>query len=92
MNNYENLIKNGLYRNTCLTTDEREINGESCLEPDSPRGETEIEDRCLQILSSPELKAQMSFSDHFLSVVCLSLNFSHFHLLFQNHWASFNQT
>ena len=24
--------------------------------------------------------------------VCLSVNFSQFHLLFQNHWANFNQT
>ena len=24
--------------------------------------------------------------------VCLSVNFSHFHLLLQNHWANFNQT
>ena len=47
------------------------------------------------LFSSPELKAQVSFSDHFLSVVCpsfcLSVNFSHFHL-HQNHWANFNQT
>ena len=47
------------------------------------------------LLSSPELKAQVSFSDNFLSVVCpsvcLSVNFSHFHLLLQNHWAHFNQ-
>ena len=57
--------------------------------------------------SSPELKAQVSFSDHLSSVclsvcppvrpsvclsVCLSVNFSHFHLLLQNHWANFNQT
>ena len=53
---------------------------------------------CLTILfSSPELKAQVSFSDHLSSVVCrlsvrLSVNFSHFHLLLQNHWANFNQT
>ena len=56
------------------------------------------------IFSSPELKAQVSFSDHLSSVVCLSIcpfvclsvrpyvNFSHFHLLLQNHWANFNQT
>ena len=52
------------------------------------------------VFSSPELKAQVSFSDHLssgacLSVrlsVCLSVNFSHFHLLLQNHWANFNQT
>ena len=54
--------------------------------------------------SSPELKAQVSFSDHLSSVVCLSVhpsvrpsvclsvNFSHFHLLLQNDWANFNQT
>ena len=48
---------------------------------------------------SPELKVQVSFSDH-QSSVCLpvcsffrpSVNFSHFHLLLQNHWAIFNQT
>ena len=56
------------------------------------------------VFSSPELKAQVSFSDHLSSVVCLSVrlsvrlsvclsvNFSHFHLLLQNHWANFNQT
>ena len=52
------------------------------------------------IFSSPELKAQVSFSDHLSSVVCLSVclsvcpsvNFSHFHLLLQNHCANFNQT
>ena len=54
------------------------------------------------VLSSLELKAQVSFSDHLSSVVCLSVrpsvrpsvclsvNFSHFHLLLQNHWANFN--
>ena len=31
--------------------------------------------------SSPELKAQMSFPDH-LQSLCLSVNFSHFHLKF----------
>ena len=66
----------------------------------------------IAIFSSPELKAQVSFSDHLSSVVCLSVrpsvrtsvrlsvclsvrlsvNFSHFHLLLQNHWANFNQT
>ena len=56
------------------------------------------------VFSSPELKAQVSFSDHLSSVVCLSVrpsvclsvrlsvNFTHFHLLLQNHWAKFNQT
>ena len=60
------------------------------------------------VFSSPELKAQLSFSDHLSSVVCLSVclyvcpsvclsvrpsvNFSHFHLLLQNHWTNFNQT
>ena len=61
------------------------------------------------VFSSPELKAQVSVSDHLSSVVCLSVrlsvcpsvclslpvcmsvNFSHFHLL-QNHWANFDQT
>ena len=48
------------------------------------------------LFSSPELKAQVSFSDHLWSVVCPSVcpsvNFSHFHLLLQNYWANFNQT
>ena len=47
------------------------------------------------VFSSPELKAQVSFSDHLSSVVCPSVclcKFSHFHLLLQNHWANFNQT
>ena len=48
------------------------------------------------VFSSPELKAQVSFSDRLLSVVrpsvCSSVNFSHFHLLLKNHWANFNQT
>ena len=52
------------------------------------------------VFSSPELKAQVSFSDHLSSVVCLSVrpsvclsvNCSHFHLLLHNHWANFNQT
>lgn len=34
---------------------------------------------------------QMSFSDHLLPVVCLSINFSHVLLLHKNHWAKFNQ-
>ena len=46
--------------------------------------------------SSPELKAQVSFSDRLSSVVCLSVrlsvNFSHGPLLLQKHWANFNQT
>ena len=50
------------------------------------------------VFSSPELKAQVSFSDR-LSSVCLSVHlsvrpsvnfFSHFQLLLQNHWANFN--
>ena len=41
--------------------------------------------------SSPEPKAQMSFSDQNLSIVVV-VNFSHFHILLQNHWANFNQT
>ena len=47
------------------------------------------------IISSPELKAQISFSDHLSSRVCLSVRLSvkisHFHLLLQNNWANFNQ-
>jgi hypothetical protein len=43
--------------------------------------------------SSPELKAQVSYSDHPLSVVRLSVcKLLHFRLLLQNHWANFNQT
>ena len=56
--------------------------------------------RYLSIFSSPELIAQVSFSDYLSSVVCLSVrmsvrpsvNFSQFHLLLQNHWANLNQT
>ena len=44
--------------------------------------------------SSLELKAQINFSSR-LSVVCLFVcpyvNFPHFHLLLQNHWANSNQ-
>ena len=58
----------------------------------------------MNFFSSPELKAQVSFSDHLSSVVCLSVrlsvhpsvclsvNFSLFYLLLQNHLANFNQT
>ena len=45
--------------------------------------------------SSPELKVQVSYSDRLLYVrpsVCLSVNFSHFHLLLHNQWANFKQT
>ena len=49
-----------------------------------------------RILSSPELKVQVSFSDRLSFVVCLSarpsLNFSYFRHLLKNHWAKFNQT
>ena len=56
------------------------------------------------VFSSPELKAQVSFSDRLSSVVCpsvcpsvclsvcLSVNFSYFRLLLKNHWANLNQT
>lgn len=37
------------------------------------------------IFISPELKAQTSFSDHFLSRVCLFVNFLHVRLVLQNH-------
>ena len=51
------------------------------------------------VFSSPELKAQVSFSDRLSSVVCLSVfpsvrltvNFSYFRLLLKNHWVHFNQ-
>jgi hypothetical protein len=48
------------------------------------------------LFSSPELKAQVSFSDRPLSGVCLSVCLSvckllHFRLLLQNRWANFNQ-
>jgi hypothetical protein len=51
----------------------------------------------INIFSSPELKAQVSYSDRRLSVVRLSVRLSvckllHFRLLLQNHWANFNQT
>ena len=50
------------------------------------------------LFSSPDPEAQVSFSDQIcpLSVVVVVgifvINFSHFHLLLQNHWANFNQT
>ena len=40
-------------------------------------------------INSPEVTAQVSFSN---LVVRLSLNFSYFHLLLQNHWVNFNQS
>ena len=55
----------------------------------------------LIVFSSHELKTGVSFSDHLLSVVpccvvvvviVVVVNFSHFHLLLQNHWANSNQT
>ena len=47
----------------------------------------EVYIHAIGVVSSPELKAQFSFSDH-LSSVFLSVNFSHFHFLHQNHWAN----
>ena len=49
------------------------------------------------LVSSPELKAQVSYSDRPLSIVRLSVRLSvckvlHFRLLLQNRWANFNQT
>ena len=45
------------------------------------------------IFSSPESKTQVSFSDQNLSlVVVVVVNFSHFRLLLQNHWANFKRT
>ena len=50
----------------------------------------------IYFFSSPELKAQVSFSDRLSSVVCLSVrpsvNFSYFQLLLKNHWDNLNQT
>lgn len=52
----------------------------------------------LMFFSSPALKAQVSFSNQNLSVVCRRwrrchcCKFSHFHLLLQNHRADFKQT
>ena len=43
------------------------------------------------IFSSPELKAQVSFSER-LSSDCPSVYFSHFHLFLQNQSTNFNQT
>jgi hypothetical protein len=43
--------------------------------------------------TSPELKAQVNYSDRQLSVVRLSVyRLLHFRLLLQNHGANFNQT
>ena len=41
--------------------------------------------------SPPEMKAQMRFSDRLLSIVHLSVNLLHFHLLLQVNWTNFNQ-
>ena len=49
----------------------------------------------VKFFSSPEVKAQVRFSDCLSSVspsVFLSVNFSQFHLTIQNHWGIFNQT
>jgi hypothetical protein len=64
---------------------------------ESPLSETDdITLQQLNVFSSPELKAQVSFSDRQLSVVCLSIRLSvrllHFLLLPQNYWANFNQS
>ena len=64
------------------------------------RTNNHVECKLKYIFSSPELKAQVSFSDHLSSVVCLSVclsvrpsvNFSYFRLLLMNHRANFNQT
>ena len=43
--------------------------------------------------SAPELKAQVHYCDHPLSVVRPSVvNFSHFRLLLWNRWTEFNET
>jgi hypothetical protein len=46
----------------------------------------------LTLFSSPELKAQVSYSDRPLSVRLSVCKLLHFGLLLQNHWANFNQT
>ena len=52
----------------------------------------------VHLFSAPELKAQVHYCDHALSVVRLSVrrpsvvNFSHFRLLLWNCWTEFNQT
>ena len=55
-------------------------------------------------INSPELKAQVTFSDHLsvvrrgcrffvvIGVVVVDVNFLNFHLLLQNHWTNYNQT
>ena len=54
----------------------------------------------VEIISSPERKAQVSFPDQirplslvivFVVLVVVVIKFSYFHLLLQNHWANFNQ-
>ena len=45
--------------------------------------------QCSLIFSSPQLKAQVDFSDPLLTI-CLSVPISHFHFLSKNNWASFN--
>ena len=51
---------------------------------------------CISQQFLAHLNAQVSFTGHLSSVVslsiCLSVNFSHFHQILQNHWANFNQT
>jgi hypothetical protein len=42
--------------------------------------------------STPELKAQVSFSNRPLSFVCLSVRLLHFRLLLQNRWVNFNKS
>jgi hypothetical protein len=45
------------------------------------------------IFSSPQLKAQVSYTDRLVSVVRPSVcKLLHFRLLLQNRWAIFNQT
>lgn len=58
----------------------------------------------LSCFSSPESKVKVSFSDQkyvsclsalslvSVGVVVVVVNFSHFNLFLQNHWANFNQT
>ena len=44
------------------------------------------------LFSSPDPKGQVSYCHHWASVVCPSVNFSHFNQLLWSQWANLNQT